>query len=179
MRRAVVLFCAVALIGCASLPQRIASATATVAVSVERSTIAWYNEQSAAALDQVASEGGGIPEYCEAVREAHQTSQRIFCGADALADLAVAGQQLVDAGQDSGSDWTAWLAGVPPVLVALEDAFAAGHYSPPSWVTSAISALEALIGVVAPGAEALPPCEVTDLPAECLQSREPAESGAP
>jgi hypothetical protein len=179
VRRFSALLCAVVLIGCASLPQRIASAAAVVSVTTARTNIAWWNEQATTSLDRVASEGGGIADWCEAVSEAHQTAQRVTCAADALADLAVAGQQLVDAGADSGSTWTAWLSGVPPVLDALESAFAAADYHPPATLTAALGALRALIGVIAPGGPAPPPCEVTQYPAECAQSHEAGAAEGP
>jgi hypothetical protein len=156
------------LVGCGNIPQQIASGAATVDVAVERSIVAWVDEQAQAIEDDVAAHEGSVEEWCEAMGPVHRTAQRVICAARALGDLALAGQEIIDTAGADSPEWTEWLGAVPPLVTAVLDAFEAADYEPPTSVTRALRMLGGLLDLVTDGPAADVPCEVTDGPAECL-----------
>lgn len=169
---ALVVACASLVGGCGNIPQAIASAAATVDVAAERAVVAWLEEQAQQIEDDVAAREGTVEDWCEAMGPVHQRAQRVICAARALGDLALAGQEILDtAGADSPA-WTEWLAALPPLVVAVEDAFEAADYEPPAAVARALRMLGGLVDLFAPGGAADVPCEVTEAPEDCLHPPE-------
>jgi len=164
---ALVIACASALGGCSGAPQAIASAAATVDVAVERSMVAWLKAKAQEIEDDVAAHDGTVEAWCEAMGPVHQTAQRVVCAARALGDLALAGQEVIDTAGADSADWQDWLAALPPLVLAVEDAMEAADYEPPAAVARALRMLGALVSLVG-GDAADVPCEVTDGPVECL-----------
>lgn len=156
--------------------QAIANATAVASVTTSRGAIAWFEAEWQEAEDAAAEAHGSVADVCDAVSEAHRVAQRVECAAVALADLAIAGQALIDASADD-AEWTAYLAAIPPLIVAVRVAFEAADYEPPAGVTQALGVLAGLLSLVAPGDSPPLTCTVTDGPAECLELADP-DAGA-
>jgi hypothetical protein len=154
--------------GCGSAPQAIASAAATVDVAVERAMVGWLKAKAQEIEDDVAAHEGTINEWCSRMAEPHQTAQRVICAARALGDLALAGQEIIDTAGADSPEWTDWIAALPPLVLAVEDAMEAADYEPPASVARALRMLGGLIDLMGGGDAADVPCEVTTAPAECL-----------
>jgi len=126
-------------IGCsAATQQKTVSALAIGVVSGENTLLAAYDVGASVVADQVEAEHAGeeptFEDWCRAVQELWDVCARIHCALDALMDVAVAGQVLIDASDDSpvpSEDWTRWLAAAGPALSAVINAWTAIDGKPP------------------------------------------------
>jgi len=85
--------------------QKAASVTAIAAIEVDRAATSTYREIAEAELDRVEAAGGTLDDWCEAVAEPWSVALRIDCAAVAVADLAIAAQATLDAGETPGAEW--------------------------------------------------------------------------
>ncbi len=141
-RRFVAVLFAVALLGCGSAAQRTVSAMAVAAVAADDANATAYELIALQAVKDARDAGEGFPGWCTRMQGPWEGSCRAECAIEALADLAIAGQAIVDASKDLGPEWFAAACGV---LAALEHAWAAGE-DPPDVVTQARSLVCGLSG---------------------------------
>ena len=85
--------------------QKAASVTAIAAIEVDRAATGTYREIAQAELDRVEEADGTLEDWCEAVAEPWSVALRIDCAAVAVADLAIAAQSVIDAGETPGAEW--------------------------------------------------------------------------
>jgi hypothetical protein len=108
--------------GCGSAAQRTVSAMAVAAVAADDANATAYELIALQAVKDARDAGEGFPGWCRRMQAPWDRSCRASCAIEALADLALAGQALVDASKDLGPEWFAAACGV---LAALDDAWSA------------------------------------------------------
>lgn len=141
--------------------QTAVTATAVAAVGVDSANAAATSAIGARELARVQGEGGTLADWCEAVREPFDVTGRITCGARAVADLALAGQAVLDAGETPGIEWARAACGA---LAAVTDAWGASDEPVPA----PLAAARALACGLAGGSGAEPePCLVAQ-PSVCV-----------
>jgi hypothetical protein len=141
--------------------QRVVSALAVAAVAADDLNAAAYEVQARAAVDDCRESGGTFEGcWCPAMQTPWERSSRAECAIESLADLAVAGQHVVDAGADLDGEWAG---AACEVLRALEAAWTAAE-DPPAVVATA----RGLVCGLADGARAEPPeCDAAPVPPPC------------
>jgi hypothetical protein len=146
--------------GCGSAAQRAVSAAAVVAVAADQANALAYEQIAADTLADVQSDGGSFPDWCAAMVEPWQTCSRVECAVEALADLAMTGQDILDAGDSLDAHWFSAACGA---LAAVDDAWAAAE-TPPAVLTQA----RKLICGLADGSRAgVPECADPGPPPPC------------
>jgi hypothetical protein len=126
--------CAAAVTGCGQ-GQRIVSAMATAAVAADGINAEAYEIQAAEAVDRVKAHGGGFAEWCSTMQGPWDRASIASCAIEALADLALAGQHVLDAGDDLDAEWAG---AACSTLDAITDAWTAAE-DPPDVLATARS----------------------------------------
>lgn len=143
--------------GCGSAAQRTVTAAAVASVAIDDGTALAYETIGDEIAEDVAAEGGGFADWCIAMEPHWTRAARAGCAARALADLAFAGQALIDADATPGRQWAGAACGI---LRAVEDAWGAAE-DPPAALVSARGLACALSG----GYEiSAPACDVGPVP---------------
>jgi hypothetical protein len=122
------------LFGCGQ-GQRIVSAMATAAVAADGINAEAYEIHAAEAVDRVKAHGGGFSEWCSIMQGPWDRASIAECAIEALADLALAGQHVLDAGDDLDAEWAG---AACSTLDALTDAWTAAE-DPPAVLATARS----------------------------------------
>ena len=148
--------------GCGSAPQRTVSAMAVAAVTADKANATAYELIALQAVKDAKDAGTGFPGWCAIMQAPWDRSCRAECAIQALADLAIAGQAAIDAGDSLDAHWLEAACGV---LAALDDAWAAGE-DPPEVVKQA----RALVCGLAGGHEGdAPTCHDPGPPPPCQE----------
>lgn len=143
------LACAAMLGGCGSAAQRTVSALASAAVAADRVLGDSYDLQAREAVETVQAASGTFEDWCEAMAEPYANASRASCAIEALADLALAGQHALDAGEKLDGEWAG---AACAALAAVESAWMAAE-EPPAVLGQARS----LVCAMSDGARAGPP----------------------
>ena len=156
-----VLACAAALGGCGSAAQRTVSALAVAAVTADRANATAYEVQADEAVDECRASGGTFEDcWCPAMATPWKRSSRAECAIESLADLALAGQHAIDAGDDLDGEWAG---AACSTLAAVESAWMAAE-DPPAVLAQA----RALVCALADGARVgEPECAPAGPPPPC------------
>ena len=94
----------------------------TLTRGADRASTAAYLVEADAALETAEEEGLGFAWYCREVQGAWDRVSDLTCGAAALADLAVLGQDLLEAGSDLDAAWFGRVCGAADVVVRVLEA---------------------------------------------------------
>jgi hypothetical protein len=153
--------CVTVLSGCGQ-GQRIVSAMAAGAVAADGLNAAAYELQAAEAVDRVKAHGGTFADWCGIMQGPWDRSSRAECAIQSLADLALAGQHVLDAGDDLDGEWAG---AACSTLDALTDAWTAAEDPP-----AVLSTARALVCALADGGHSDgPTCREPGPPPPCGQ----------
>jgi hypothetical protein len=115
--------------------QRIVSAMASAAVAADSLNAAAYEIQAAEAVDRVKAHGGDFSDWCEIMQGPWDRASTAECAIESLASLALAGQHVLDAGDDLDAEWAG---AACSTLDAITDAWTAAE-DPPAVLSTARS----------------------------------------
>jgi hypothetical protein len=142
--------------------QRIVSAMAAGAVAADGLNAAAYEIQAAEAVERVKAHGGTFSDWCGLMQGPWDRASTAECAIQSLADLALAGQHVLDAGDDLDGEWAG---AACSTLDALTDAWTAAEDPP-----AVLSTARALVCALADGGRSDgPTCREPGLAPPCGQ----------